>query len=218
MKKLVTLFIFLIASLPLHQQSKAQTSELIGGNILNGAVTGTILGTATMGLNNSANFKSLRIGLGAGILGGAGIAIYDVATLPKGQQFFISGVFNDATNSSVIILLDTVYGAGLGAALGSAVVLISNKSLLDGLQYGTSAGAWAGFGFGLIDSFILSERNRDFIGNSFSQRTALIEMSTGNKDFHFLSPDMVSQLSFSQNHLGLDMHPAVKLFSFNASF
>lgn len=218
MKKSVTILALLLTFLSIHQHSNAQSSELIGGNILNGAVTGTILGTATMGLNNSANFKSLRVGLGAGILGGAGLAIYDVATLPKGQQFFVSGVFNDGTNSSVIILLDTVYGAGLGAALGSAVILISNKSLLDGLQYGTSAGAWAGFGFGLIDSFILSERNRDFIGSRFSQKSALIEISKGNKEFEFLSPDIVSQLSFSQNHLGLDIQPAVKLFSFNTSF
>ncbi|MEX2436152.1 MAG: hypothetical protein WD735_05655, partial [Balneolaceae bacterium] len=161
-RSLLLILLFFISQQALTQ---AQTKELLAGNVLNGAITGTLLGAATMGLNNSDDLTPLRIGVGSGILGGAGIAAYDLITLPKGQQFYISGIFNDGRNSSVLILLDTFYGAAGGAVLGSAVMLISNQPIIDGLQYGSGVGAWAGFGLGLLDSFFIAERNRDFISS-----------------------------------------------------
>ncbi len=207
-----------IILLSLNQKASSQSAELIGGNLLNGAVTGTALGVATMGLQNNSSFAPLRIGLGSGILGGAGLAIYDVATLPQGQQFFISGVFNDGTNSSIVILLDTFYGAALGAALGSAVMLISNKSLLDGLQYGTSAGAWIGFGFGLVDSFMLAERNRDFVSDRFSGRSALFEMTHNNSDINFLEPGLFAYKDLSSTALEYKLQPAINLVTVRSNF
>lgn len=218
MKFLYTVtFLFLLSALPIKQAS-GQSAELIGGNILNGAVTGTILGTATMGLNNSGDFTALRIGLGAGILGGAGIAIYDVATLPRGHQFFISGTFNDGSNSSIVILLDTVYGSALGAALGSAVMLIGNKSIVDGLQYGASAGAWAGFGFGLIDSFTLSERNRDFVSETTEGRSAFFQLKRESSTFQFLKPDLAAQTVFEDGYMGVEVSPVINVVSFSTRF
>lgn len=199
-------------------QSKAQSLELIGGNIVNGAVTGTILGTAVMGLQNSNDFTPFRIGLGAGILGGSGLAVYDIATLPRGQQFFKSGVFNDGNNSSIIILLDTLYGAGLGAALGSAVVLIGNNSLVDGLQYGASAGAWAGFGFGIVDSFILSEHNRNLVAGGLVSGSGLFELSKNDTVIEFMKPGVVQSLSTDNGALSQNMNPALTLFSMKHRF
>jgi len=199
-------------------QSKAQSLELIGGNIVNGAVTGSILGTAVMGLQNSNDFTPFRIGLGAGILGGSGLAIYDVATLPRGQQFFKSGVFNNGNNSSIIILLDTLYGAGLGAALGSAVVLIGNKSIVNGLQYGASAGAWAGFGFGIVDSFILAEHNRDLMSNGLMSGSGLFKLSQNNTNFEFIKPDIVETKSVNNGNLKQNLNPALTVFSMKYRF
>ena len=156
MKKTVLSILFcaiFFFSFSFQKTADAQTVDLLGGNVLNGAVTGTFLGVGVMGLQNSDDFAPLRIGLGAGILGGAGIAVYDISTLPQGQQFFISGLFNDGNNSSIIILLDTMYGAAGGAVLGTAVMLIQNKPIVEGLQYGGSAGVWAGFGLGLLMPF-----------------------------------------------------------------
>ncbi|MCC5941231.1 MAG: hypothetical protein JJU37_06770 [Balneolaceae bacterium] len=218
-KKIITVLL-LSFSLSLFQTNKsnAQSAELIGGNLLNGAVTGTALGVATMGLQNSSNFTPLRIGLGSGILAGAGLAIYDVATLPQGQQFFISGVFNDGTNSSVIILLDTFYGAVLGAALGSAVVLISNNALLDGLQYGTSAGAWVGFGFGLIDSFSLAERNRDYISGNLAGRSALFEVESNNTQINLIEPGLFGYNDFTGKSVDFKIQPTINLLTLRSVF
>jgi len=199
-------------------QPKAQSLELIGGNIVNGAVTGTILGTAVMGLQNSNNFAAFRVGLGAGILGGSGLAIYDVATLPKGQQFFKSGVFNDANNSSVIVLLDTIYGAGLGAALGSAIMLIGNESIIDGLQYGASAGAWAGFGFGIVDSFMLAENNRDLISNRLIPASGLFELTGNNTDIGFFKPGIVETKTVSNGNLKQNLSLALTIFNVKHRF
>lgn len=197
---------------------KAQSAKLIGENMLNGALTGTILGTATMGLQDDNDFRPLRVGLGAGIIAGTGMAIYDVATLPKGQQFYISGLFNDGTNSSIIILLDTIYGAGVGAALGSAVVLIGNQPFLDGLQYGASVGAWTGFGLGLIDSFVLAERNEDFVSNRLTSQSSFFEIDGKNATFSLIEPDLFRFMDASENSLSVKTTPAFQLFSVKTSF
>lgn len=221
MKSTLSIFLFctvLLASTLLQKKASAQTVDLLGGNVLNGAVTGTLLGVGVMGLQNSDNFAPLRIGLGAGILSGAGIAIYDIATLPQGQQFFISGIFNDGNNSSIIILLDTMYGAAGGAVLGSAVMLIQNKPLVEGLQYGGSAGVWAGFGLGLIDAFILSERNRDFTANALLNRSSLLEFDAGSVDIGIGQPALYKSISNTGDTFRYKLNPGVKILSVGSNF
>ena len=217
-KYLLLTFLVSILFYSSFSTSKAQSARLIGENMLNGALTGTILGTAAMGLQDSNDFTPLRIGLGAGIIAGTGIATYDVSTLPTGQQFFISGLFNDGTNSSIIVLLDTVYGAGVGAALGSAVMLISNQSILDGLQYGVSIGAWAGFGVGLVDSFILAERNEDFVSNRLSNQSSLFQIDGENTALSLIQPDLFHYASVGNNSLSVKTTPAITLFSVQRIF
>jgi hypothetical protein len=219
MKRIFLLLVLVVVHLcGSFSKSNAQSARLIGENMLNGALTGTILGTATMGLQNDNDFTPLRIGLGAGIIAGTGMAIYDVSTLPKGQQFFISGLFNDGTNSSIIILLDTIYGAGVGAALGSAFMLIGNQSILDGLQYGTSIGAWAGFGVGLVDSFILAEKNEDFVSNRLLNQSSLFQVEGKQTTLSLIQPDLFHYTSVGNNTLSVQTTPAISLFSFQKTF
>jgi len=210
--------IFITFTFSTVEKSHAQTGQLLGGNVLNGALTGTALGAATMGLQNSNDFAPLRVGLGAGILSGAGLAVYDIVTLPKGQEFFISGIFNDGNNSSVIILLDTFYGAAGGAVLGSAVMLIGNKPIVDGLQYGSSIGAWAGFGFGLFDSFVFAERNSDFVSSNLINRSSLIQFEQNNVEFGLVSPDLIAQKSLNSSELRYEISPALQVVSMKARF
>lgn len=221
MKSIITTFLFctvLSSSLLIQKNASAQTVDLLGGNVLNGAVTGTLLGVGVMGLQNSDDFSPLRIGLGAGILGGAGIAVYDIATLPQRQQFFISGLFNDGNNSSIIILLDTMYGIAGGAVLGSAVMLIQNKPIVEGLQYGGSAGVWAGFGLGLIDAFILSERNRDFTANALLNRSSLLEFDAGSVDIGIGEPALYRSILNTGHSLNFKLNPGVKILSVGGNF
>jgi hypothetical protein len=216
------LFKIVLLILSLHSffilQSKAQSLELIGGNIVNGAMTGAILGTAVMGLQDSNDFTPFRIGLGSGILAGSGLAIYDVATLPRGQQFFKSGVFNDGNNSSIIVLLDTIYGAGLGAALGSAIVLIGNESFVEGIQYGASAGAWAGFGFGIVDSFILSQNNRDLVAGRMFLDSGLFDVNTNSTEIEFFKPAIIESKRVIDGNLQQNLNPALTVFSMKHRF
>lgn len=209
---------FLLLTALFTRETNAQTTDLLAGNVVNGAVTGTFLGAAVMGLQNDDDFAPLRIGLGAGILAGTGVAIYDVATLPQGQQFFISGTFNDGNNSSIIILLDTMYGTGGGAVLGTAIMLIQNKPIVEGLQYGGSAGAWAGFGFGLIDAFMFSERNRDFTAQSILQRSSLIEYTAGDLNIGIGEPALYQTKTVSDNSLINTIEPGFKFLSVSKSF
>jgi len=219
MKKiLISILVVLTIHLFSFKQSNAQNVELVGGNMLNGAITGTALGVAVMGLTNSSNFAPLRIGLGIGILGGTGLALYDISTLPQGQTFFISGVFNDGKNSSIIILLDTLYGSAAGIAVGSAFALISNNSIMDGLQYGASAGAIAGFGFGILDAFVIAERNSDFVSERLSDRNSLIDIRGENMSLKMVQPKLVGVTDLSGSTLQYRLEPTLNLFTFSKQF
>lgn len=213
---LSTLLLFVFLS---NEKPKAQTIELLGGNLLNGTVTGSILGAATMGLRNSSDFDPLRIGLGAGIIGGAGIAIYDVATLPKGQQFFISGAFNDGNNTSIILLLDTFYGAAGGAAIGTAVILLSGDAFTDGIRIGSGVGAWTGFAFGIADAFFLSERNRDLTSSKILNRNSVFSTRSSKTELGLLQPQLMSTPELTkQGDLTSKISPALGVVSFKLAF
>lgn len=147
-----------VIALGISQTTKAQTIEVLAGNTLNGAMNGVILGGATMALQNSDDFAPVRIGVGLGTLYGIGIGVYDITRTSPGEQLYISGMFNDGTNTSIIVLLDTFYGAAAGAIIATSFTLIAKEPILDGLQYGASAGAWVGFGFGIFDAFVLAKK------------------------------------------------------------
>jgi hypothetical protein len=198
------------------QSLKAQTIELLGGNTLNGAMNGVILGGATMALQNSDDLEPARVGLGAGTLFGIGIGVYDLSRTQKGQQFYISGTFNDGTNTSILILLDTIYGAAAGAVVASSVALIVKDPIVDALQYGSGAGAWAGFGFGLIDAFMFAE------GPNFAQQNVSLQQSTvnglltytstsNNVEVGVISPDIVYQKELTQSSLARTLQPSLNL-------
>jgi len=106
-------FLVLLPSL----MSMAQTRTVIGGNIVNSAITGTAVGLSVMGMQNDAEIAPLRIGLGSGILIGVGLAAYDLSD-SEGGELVVSGVLNDGQNTSVILLLDTLYGGLWGQRLG----------------------------------------------------------------------------------------------------
>lgn len=206
----VTVFsitLFLLLTSLLLPTSRSQTIDLLGGNTLNGAMNGVMLGGATMALQNSSDFDPVRVGLGAGTLYGIAVGVYDISTVKTGEQFFISGVFNDGTNTSIIVLLDTFYGAASGAVIASSISLIAKEPIVDALQYGTSVGAWAGFGFGLIDAFMLSQRPGSSSAASTKNTRAegLITYTdpSSRVEAGFLSPAYISFTEVDNNRLGV---------------
>lgn len=221
MKRYLLLLLFISAlfvSVP-PQQSEAQSIKLVGQNTLNGALNGVLLGGATMALQDNDEFGPIRVGLGTGTLYGIGVGIHDVSLIDKGQQFYLSGTFNDATNSSIIPLLDTIYGAAGGALIASSVALIIKEPLTDALQYGSGIGAWAGFGFGLVDAFFLAE------GPDFGQASTLSPSSSNVDGFityqnrsrsleiGMISLSMVKETTVSATTLSTSWNPSVTVMN-----
>ena len=151
----LTILFLLVTATPKVQ---AQSVEIVAGNTLNGALQGTLLGGAAMGISGSDDFGALRVGVGLGTLYGLGMGAYDISQA-GGRSIVVSGLFNDGNNSSIIVLLDTFYGAAVGSVVVTSVMLVANEPIVEGLRYGASIGAWAGFGFGLFDTFVLAKRS-----------------------------------------------------------
>lgn len=216
MKGLKLLMLTLLIS-SIYSESRAQTQEILGGNILNGAITGSMLGTATMGLQNSGDFAPLRIGLGAGILGGVGVAAYDMASKPEGTDLQVSGFFNSGSNTSILILLDTIYGAAGGALIGTASMLIADQRIAEGLQYGASAGAWTGFAFGLFDAFFLAEHShRGYSDNLL--RGSLIQIDQGAYRIKMMNPTLYLVSDIHNDQIQQRVEPALGVLSVKMHF
>ena len=203
MRKLQIIILFLVlingAIFTMPREASSQQIELLASNTVNGAATGLGLGAATLGLQNSADYQDpLRIGLGFGTLFGIGVGVYDITRSEKGMDYYVSATFNDGRNSSVIVLLDTFYGAAAGAVVASAVTLILNEPVKYGLQYGASAGAWVGFGFGLVDAFMLAKQPGQMVATSTtahrpSQAPGMLSLRTGGDiDIGLINPSTTS--------------------------
>lgn len=219
MRTKVLLFIFFVA-ITFTGPIQAQSIKILGGNTLNGAMTGTILGGATMALQNTNDFDALRVGLGAGTLYGIGVGVYDLSRTSTGEVYYVSGIFNDGDNTSIIVLLDTFYGAAAGAIVATAFNLIANEPVTESLQYGAGIGAWTGFGFGLIDGFILSQRPGDFAPEqpaASSGASGLIQISDKQKKFHLslLDPGIYSLTVIHHSSITVKPVPALDVVSFN---
>ncbi len=217
MKKHLVLFIIVIFGITLSQNSlKAQSIELLGGSTLNGAMNGVIAGGATMALQNSNEFRPVEIGLGAGTLYGIGLGAYDMSQIDNGEQFYISGTFNDGTNRSILVLLDTIYGAAGGMIVGTSVTLILQERIAKGLQYGAGAGAWVGFGFGLIDAFAIAEHpanmqtsvdeSQQSVGGLLTYQNAQQSVELG-----MINPEIIKQKQLTTSQITNSYSPAVNV-------
>ena len=221
-KYLLLILLVIIAGSHTPNSADAQSVELLAGNTLNGAMNGVVLGGATMALRNTDEFDALRVGLGAGTLYGIGMGIYDVTQIQKGQQFYISGTFNDGVNHSIIVLLDTFYGAAGGALIASSISLILQDPIVDGLQYGAGVGAWAGFGFGLVDAFVLSEGPNYSEPQAATQNQSTSGLLTysnraGSVNIDMISPRLVQQKKLSKSTLEANYSAAVDVFQLQIS-
>lgn len=190
--------------------------ELLAGNTLNGAMNGVLLGGATMALQNSDDFGPVRVGLGSGTLYGIGMGVNDISQTSKGQQFYTSGTFNDGTNTSILLLLDTIYGAAGGAVIASSISLIFQKPLAQALQYGTGTGAWIGFGFGIMDAFVFSEGpdySQQNLSQSYNNVSGLFTYSNASQSLKvgMLSPEMVVQKELSSNSFAMNYKPSLNV-------
>jgi hypothetical protein len=217
--KLILVIAVLLQFSTVAQPVQSQVLRIVTINTLNGAITGTALGGATIALNNEYDPYPLRFGLGLGTIFGLGTGFYDMSHY-TGYGYQVRGLFSSANTTGTIILLDTFYGAATGAIVGMAITLMGKDSdVIKGLQYGSGAGAWVGFAFGLVDAFALStSRSYDSFYDDYSHAghppAGLVELRSNNDQFAigFLNPVLLQSLknhgegAFStRTHFGLEL-------------
>ncbi len=201
------------------QPVQSQAFRIVTINTLNGAITGTALGGATIALKNEYDAYPLRFGLGLGTIFGLGTGFYDMSHY-TGYGYQVRGVFSSANTTGTIIMLDTFYGAATGAVVGMAISLMGkNSDVVKGLQYGSGAGAWVGFAFGLVDAFALSsQRSYDSFYEDYSHTglppAGLVELRSQNEQYAvgFFNPLLLQSLRThgqgdysARTHLGLEL-------------
>jgi hypothetical protein len=211
--------------------SNAQSVKIFGSNSLNGAINGVVLGGATMFVTdkkvnapfnkNLEDLYALQVGLGIGTLYGVSMGAYDVVT-GEGRQILVSGFFNDGDNSSIIALMDTFYGAAAGGIIALSVSLVSNDPIIEAMQYGIGYGAFIGFGFGLVDMFMIAERSTQPIafGNSgptLAPGIASIDFENGNS-IGFVNPTLTNIIQFDAASLKLNTQPTLEVFNLRMEF
>lgn len=183
-------------------QSDAQAVRLLASNTISGAATGASLGFANMALRNEENWDALRFGVGLGTIGGLGVGVYDILMISGGDDYYVEGIFTSANGSTTIILMDTFYGAVAGSVVGGAITLMTGDPILKGLQYGAGAGAWVGFGFGIIDAFIFSAHvPYDDFFNDFASNTPTARGFISYTPSNSFSLGMISPAVFSYKDL-----------------
>lgn len=214
------LFLITVTVIP-STHSKAQTVELLAGNTLNGAMNGVLLGGATMAISNNDDFYPLQVGLGLGTLYGIGMGAHDIIQ-GGGKEILVSGLFNDGSNSSIIVLLDTFYGAAAGSIIVTSIMLVANEPLIGGLQYGAGIGAFAGFGFGIFDTFFLAKRTNSTVASIYKPNknaSGLLGMDLNNgTSLGFMNPTLVSTINLNETNFSKSITPGVEFLNVRVNF
>ena len=223
--KSVTIVLAAFFIILIHQgQAEAQNLRIVSVNTFTGALTGTALGGATIALQNKSDidYYPLRFGVGMGTIFGLGTGFYDLTYSSGSSGFYVNGLISSANTSGTIILMDTFYGAATGAVVGAAVSLMTNDRIIKGIQFGTGAGAWAGFTFGIADAFFIGTPGGyddfydDYAFNQHSQSsdTGIINVTFDKDNYHigFLSPILFNTPSLdphsglkSKTNIGLEL-------------
>lgn len=202
--------------------AEAQALKVVAGNTFSGAATGAMLGGAQMALNNNDDTLPLRYGVGIGTLTGLAIGVYDTGR----EAETLYGTFRSSRYTSTIIMLDTFLGSATGAVVGMAVALLRQDEIVKGVQYGAGAGAWAGFGFGLIDGFLLSEYDRERgYTSSFNHQpvidpvNGLLTLQTNsNLSIGFINPSLYSYPEMQNEELTIQNSWGLEVTNVSISF
>lgn len=205
------------------QQAEAQALRVVASNTFAGTATGAMLGGAQMALNNDDNTMPLRYGVGIGTLAGMAVGVYDTG---REAETILYGTFRSTRHTGTIIMMDTFLGSATGAVVGMAVALLRQDEIVKGVQYGAGAGAWAGFGFGLIDGFFLREyeRERGYTsafnhqpGND-SANGLLALQTNSNLSIGFINPSLYSYPEIQNEQLTLKNSWGLELTNISISF
>ena len=213
------------------QKAQAQTVQILANNTLNGAINGVVLGSAGMLIadkkvnapftKNMDDLYAIQVGLGVGMLYGVGVGAYDLAS-SGGQQMLVSGFFNDATNTTAILLMDTFYGAAAGTVISASITLLSSDPNLTDVKTGLGIGTYVGFTFGIFDGFFLADRSSAPISYSktlpqAAQGFASIQFSNSTS-IGVINPSISSFLEVDNGSLSQSVTPTIEFMNIRVNF
>ena len=227
----VLLLVFWVVLFQKEETVQAQTVQILANNTLNGVINGVALGGASMLIadkkvnapftKNLDDLYALQVGFGLVTLYGVGMGAYDVVS-GSGNDILLSGFFNDATNSSAIVLMDTFYGAAAGTLISLSITLLSENPQAKDIKTGAGVGAWVGFGFGLFDTFVLAKRSAapSYVFNSKPQSASgIMALSVNeNTSLGFINPKMITTTVLNADTFGVNQNVAVDLVNFRLNF
>lgn len=233
MKKigLLCLLYFGVIISPTTYTVHAQTVQILGNSTINGALNGVVLGGAGMLIadkkvnapftKNMEDLYALQIGLGVGTLYGLGLGIYDVAST-NGSQLLVSGFFNDATNTSAILLMDTFYGAAVGTVVSASITLLSDDPSFQQVKSGLGIGAFAGFGFGIVDGFLIADRSSAPVAyatqpSGSAAGIATIQVNSATS-VGLLNPTITTMLEITSEGISQTFTPSVDVVNLRLNF
>ncbi len=232
MRRITAILIGVILTLSISSnKATAQSVQILSSNALNGAINGVVLGGATMFINdkkvnspfnkNLDDLYALQVGLGLGTLYGVGMGGYDVVT-GEGREILVSGFFNDGNNSSIIVLMDTFYGAAAGGLIAMSLSLVSQDPIVDATKYGMGVGAYVGFGFGIFDAFFIAKRSSEPViatNHLPDQAEGLASIAFDNGySVGFINPTLITTLEFSDTNLSRNIHSNIELVNLRINF
>lgn len=203
------LFSFFLWLLVLVNPSFGQGIRIIVEDVILGTANIALLTTGKAVVDENLSEESIKRGVGFGILYGTGLSGYDMYQ-SGGSSYYVQGTLVSGGSTAKITIVDTFAGGALGAIIGTAISLISNTELKSRAAKGYQIGLWAGFGFGLVDGFLLSQTSDypfygegdDFYGNNIP-----LPGSLNISPPHLaLYPKSVNETAIGINLIGLRAH------------
>lgn len=213
-------FLLLSFSLLFPSISQAQVLRVLASDTFIGTFNGALLGAGTMALGNSGNVAPLRYGVGFGTLYGLSMGAVDVSSIKTGNPYMRESTLNTTGTSAQIVLMDTFYGGAAGVVVGFAISLIANQPIAKGLQYGSGAGVWAGFGFGVMDAFYLSKpaSSPSSLNIHSSGRSGILTIGNAKTSVSFIQPVTILTTEPTSHGLERKIHAGLQVADLRISF
>ncbi|MCK6602064.1 MAG: hypothetical protein L6Q77_09580 [Bacteroidetes bacterium] len=155
-------FILIAAALIFSAESDAQVLKLVATDTFHGAGLGGLLWTGSAALGGVDNLDGLGPSVGAGILIGTGMGVFDSWLVLNNGNPYRNGILKSTGTSMEIVTMDSFYGGLIGGMVGVAAGLINSDSkFLNNVTTGYGYGVWAGMAFGIVDAVALASPSRN---------------------------------------------------------
>lgn len=118
--------------------------------------------------------------------------------------------------------MDTFYGAAAGGLIAFSVSLVSSDPILDAMQDGIGIGAFVGFGFGIIDCFMIANRSTEpiaFVPVTNQTANGIASINFDDKfSIGIANPSVLNTLSYTDGNLTSDLNFNLEVLNLRLNF